>query len=206
MSDTSYKLDPPKSSKEGNLKRNEYCRIKRATALMGKIIFRILSDFASTQISLMKRENTLLSLYPTPAPINIVLKSKSLNGSPWILRYVKKVSHKMGRLEGWNSACVSVRTWVKIPKIHVMPDAVVGICRAGVAKPTVEEERSQSPGTYKQAILEYAVASELGPIPKYQMRPWSLNSDFSIKWGSSCKSKWRIKWCSRYETQHCIWL
>lgn len=82
MSDTAYKIDPPKSSKEGNLKRNEYCGIKIATTLMGKIIFRILSDFTSTQISLMKRENTLLSLYPTPAPINIVLKSKSLNGSP----------------------------------------------------------------------------------------------------------------------------
>lgn len=146
---------------------------------MGKIIFRILSDFTSTQISLMKRENTLLSLYPTPAPINIVLKSKSLNGSPWILRYVKKVSHKMGRLEGWNSACVSVRTWIKIPKIHVMPDAVMGICRAGIAKPTVEEERSQSPGTYKQAILEYAIDSSLGLMPKHQMRPWSLNSDFA---------------------------
>lgn len=68
----------------------------------------------------------------------------------------------MGRLEGWNSACVSVRTWIKIPKIHVMPDAVMGICRAGIAKPTVEEERSQSPGTYKQAILEYAIDSSLG--------------------------------------------
>lgn len=38
MNDTSYKIDPPKSSKGGSLKRNGYFRSKIATALMGKIL------------------------------------------------------------------------------------------------------------------------------------------------------------------------
>lgn len=42
MNDTSYKIDPPKSSKGGSLKRNGYFRSKIATALMGKILLRIL--------------------------------------------------------------------------------------------------------------------------------------------------------------------
>lgn len=74
-----------------------------------------------------------------------------------------------------------------------MPDAVVGISRAGVAKATVEEERSESPGTYGQGILKHTIALELGLIPKHQMRLRSLNSDFSIKRDSSWNSKLRIK-------------
>lgn len=64
MNDTSYKIDPPKSSKGGSLKRNGYFRSKIATALMGKILL-----YQYSKILSMKRENSMLSLYPTPVPI-----------------------------------------------------------------------------------------------------------------------------------------